>query len=841
MNCRLIYLMTMNESGIYKVIASSILSLFLLSCNPEYPSSSAITVDMEAMIMPVDSDLYGITIEEINHSVDGGLYAEMIQNRSFEDGVPPLNCPYNVRTNMLITPNGFQIPFMRPDSVPGWKPLSVFSRIYSDMTMPINEYNKRSLCVSAAVDSISKSAGVVATGYSGLSVRKGKEYDLSFYARSALMAGRNIKVYLQDSVNNILSDVYTFNPSLEWKKRKHTFTASADNDGASLVFRTDSSQIFWLDVVSLFPKETWKGRHNGQRADIMEAISYLKPHFVRFPGGAFVEGYTAGTYPVWSETVGPIENRRHFWSVWEYGTTNGMGFHEYLQMCEDLGAEPIYVVNSGVTSQKRRPRYEDITQMGKMVQETLNAIAYANQPADSTYGAMRARNGHPAPFGLKYIEIGSENYGTEYTRRFRLFEAAIKEEYPEITVISNNVDEKKSRGDWSDLHFNGGSSFYLSNYHKFVPSLSLRRAGALFVGAFGYLGSSDGGTMGAALSESVFLAGIENNPGTIKRLAYSPLLGNVHYTGEYVPAISFDQSDVYLSPSYHMYSMFARNRGNYLLKSTVDTYERPIVTAGYAGAFMFDNSYDFENVRINDVPVDGCKVLSGEWTAGSGVLKAAPNKWNYVLVGDSSSYDYTFTAKIRRNKGSGMVELHVRDNGLTDENRDYIALVIGNNNKIELYHCSGNIRDSLAQEKDFVVENNKWYDVVVECREERVKCSIDGENIFDTSMHSVPSIVSVATVDTLSEELVLKVINTTWHEEKTDLNFAGFAVGDEVSVTELKALPENRNTASKPELVKPREFKYYFHPAVSRSYVFPPNSISILRIPIVDFKDLSYF
>ena len=131
MNCRLIYLMTMNESGIYKVIASSILSLFLLSCNPEYPSSSAITVDMEAMIMPVDSDLYGITIEEINHSVDGGLYAEMIQNRSFEDGVPPLNCPYNVRTNMLITPNGFQIPFMRPDSVPGWKPLSVFSRTYS--------------------------------------------------------------------------------------------------------------------------------------------------------------------------------------------------------------------------------------------------------------------------------------------------------------------------------------------------------------------------------------------------------------------------------------------------------------------------------------------------------------------------------------------------------------------------------------------------------------------------------------------------------------------------------------------------------------------------------------
>lgn len=161
-----------------------------------------------------------------------------------------------------------------------------------------------------------------------------------------------------------------------------------------LTITTDSSAVFWLDVVSLFPQNTWKGRPNGLRPELMELIASLKPAFIRFPGGSFVEGYTAGTYPVWRETVGDIAERKHFWNVWAYGTTNGIGYHEYLQMCEDLDAEPVYVINSGVTNQSRRPRYEDITAMGKLVQDALDAIAYANEPADSILGTLRASHGH---------------------------------------------------------------------------------------------------------------------------------------------------------------------------------------------------------------------------------------------------------------------------------------------------------------------------------------------------------------------------------------------------------------------------------------------------------------
>lgn len=445
----------------FKVLNISIILIVLLpGCQPEMPVTSSIIIDLEGISAPVNKELYGLTVEEINHAVDGGLYAEMIQNRSFEDGVPPLNCPYDAARNVLTTPNGWSIPFMRSDSVPGWKKISAGTYMWPDNKELINEKNKRSLLVSASAVQGAGKAGVVATGYNGLSIRKGEKYDLSLFMKGATIVPKTIHVALYDSVvGSPLSEVFKVSPLYEWRKYKHTFTAMDDTDNAVLAFTTDSSATFWLDVVSLFPQKTWKERPNGLRPDLMEMISSLKPSFIRFPGGSFVEGYTAGTFPVWHETIGDIATRKSFWNVWAYGSSNGMGYHEYLQMCEDLKAEPLYVINSGVTSQSRRPRYEDITAMNKLVQDALDAIAYANHPADSTFGAMRARNGHPEPFNLKYIEIGSENYGQEYSKRFDLFQKAINEAYPEITVIKSSAIRGKSRLEWTDYHFYAGKIF----------------------------------------------------------------------------------------------------------------------------------------------------------------------------------------------------------------------------------------------------------------------------------------------------------------------------------------------------------------------------------------------
>lgn len=817
-----------------QVCLSGFVALCCAACHPEMPVTSSIQVDLESLRLPVNADLYGVTIEEINHAVDGGLYAEMIQNRSFEDGVPPLNCPYDAKRNLLTTPNGYQLPFLRPDSIPGWRRYSSFTGMATDQTATINDRNRRSLFVAVAADTLRGRGGVVATGYGGLSVRRGKQYDCSFYVKAGAPVARRLHIYLQDSTGTRISDNYTVVPGGEWAKYRHTFTASVDDDRAGLVLVSDSSQSFWLDVVSLMPRDTWNERANGQRADLVKAIADLKPRFIRFPGGDFVEGYTAGTYPVWSETIGPIETRRHFWNVWNYGTTNGMGFHEYLQLCEDLAAEPVYVVNAGVTSQQRRPRYEDITAMDKLVQQTLDAIAYANEPADSTWGAMRAAYGHATPFHLKYIEIGSENYGTEYTKRFRLFEDAIHQKYPDITVISNRTVSKRKRTDWSDMHLNAGQSFYLSNTQRYLPTLDLRRAGAVFVGAFGYLGHSAGGTMQAAISEAVFLSGVENNPEAIRRLAYAPLLGNVHYTENYVPAISFDNARIALSPSYYMYKLFSENRGDWVLKSEVKTYEKPAVTFGRAGVYMFDNSYELEDVRMNGQLVDQAQVCSGDWTVSQGKLEAVPNRWNYLLWGDTLAYDYTLTARIRRTKGSGALEWRFRDNGLPDVNQDYLAFVVGRNNQCELYHQSGNVRDTLSSEKPFAIENNRWYSVQITCREERVQCSVDGQPVFDASMRKIPSLAMVATLDTLENEVILKVINTTWHEEITDLEMLGGTFRNDISVIEMAASPDVRNTLDNPTKVVPVVKSYSFPMGGPKIYHFPPHSVSILRLKLED-------
>lgn len=333
--------------------------------------------------------------------------------------------------------------------------------------------------------------------------------------------------------------------------------------------------------------------------------SALNPQFVRFPGGSFVEGYTAGTYPIWHETIGDNSTRKNFWNVWGYGSTNGMGYHEYLQMCEDLKAEPLYVINSGVTSQSRRPRYEDITAMNKLVQDALEAIAYANQPADSTFGAMRAKNGHPEPFNLKYIEIGSENYGQEYSKRFDLFKKAINETYPEITVIKSSFIAGKNRTEWTDYHFYSGEDFLIANHDRYETGQYLRRFPAVFTGEFSMGDASLQGTLRAAIGEACFLLGVENSPEVVKHLAYAPVLGNVNYDFQRYPAISFNNNSAIGSPSYYMLKLLADNRGDDLLKTEIETYSKPQVTFGYAGIDLFDNSYDFDDVRIDGPAGDG--------------------------------------------------------------------------------------------------------------------------------------------------------------------------------------------------------------------------------------------
>lgn len=797
------------------------------------PVTSTITVDMEGFHIPVNSDLYGLTIEEINHGVDGGLYGELIQNRSFEDGVPPFNCPYNASSNLLFTPNGWSIPFMRMDSIPGWKVVQPNTQIYMDTKEVINDKNRRSLLVGAYASAYTGRAGVIAEGYNGIALQKGKQYNFSFYTKGMNIVPKTIHVALEDSVaKRTLSDVYTVEPLFDWRRFEHTFTATEDAKNAVLTITADSSVVFWVDVVSLFPQETWKGRKNGLRPDLANLVDSLSPKFVRFPGGSFVEGYTAGTFPNWRETVGNIAERKHFWNVWAYGTTNGMGYHEYLQLCEDLGAEPIYVINSGVTSQSRRPRYENITLMDKLVNEALDAIAYANAPVDSVMGAWRARNGHPEPFHLKYIQIGSENYGHEYSKRFELFQKAIRGRYPEMVVISSSKTENHFRADWIDSHCYSGGQFFLSSYDRFRGNRLARRSSAAFIGEFGTTEQPLAGSMRAAVAEACFLIGAEGNPDRVRRLAYAPVFGNVAFPQQRAPLISFNTHQTVVTPSYHLLKMFNHHRGDEILKTEIDTYDKPQVYPGRAGIEMFDNSFDFKDVAINGVPVSTIDIARGGWeVATAGQLVPEKNRWNQVLFGDSLAYNYEYTATVRRTKGSGHIQLRVRDNGKSGEQSDHIALIMGSGN-LEFYRQVGGVKDVFGQSEDFSFESGRWYKVRIQCQYDYIRCYVDDVMIHEKKMRPIPSLVTLATLDKEKNEIYLKVVNTTWHEERTALNFEGTTVLPEVECVELAGDAEARNTFEQPNLIQPVQQRVSFDKQPSIIYIFPANSITILKFKI---------
>lgn len=820
-----------------KIVEYSLINLCLalllcggVSCQPDLPMTSVITVHGDGAKSAVNPDLYGLTLEEINHGIDGGLYAELIQNRSFEDGMPPLNCPYDARTNTLYTPNGYGIPFMRSDSLPGWHALNpAATQLYPDTRELINERNRRSLLVAVSATSASGRGGLVAEGYRGIPLQAGKRYVCSFFAKGSSVLPKPLRVALEDSTcQSPASDVYRLEPIPEWRRYQHVFTATQTLSNAVLTLTTDTTNLFWVDMISLLPEDTWHGRPNGVRADLAALIDSLAPRFIRFPGGSFVEGYTAGTFPTWRETIGDVANRRSFWSIWSYGTTNGMGYHEYLQLCEDLGAEPVYVINSGVTSQSRRPRYEDITAMKKLVEEALDAIAYANAPVDSALGALRAELGHVAPFGLKYVEIGSENWGPEYNRRFVLFREAIKKRYPEVTVISSApVGDRPNRLEWVDGHLYASERFMASSGQRFGSERYSRRQAPAFVGELGVTDEGLAGTLRAAVAEACFLVGAENNPERVRRLAYAPVLGNRGFEQRRMPLISFFRDSVWLSPSYQVWKLFASHRGDQLLPSEVETYERSGALAGRAGVYLFDNSFEFDDVRVDGQPVERMEVKQGKWMLPEpGRLRPEANRWNQVLLGDSMAYEKSYSLRLRRTKGHGNVQLRLNDNGCAGDKAEYVCLTLGADGA-ECYRQSGSVKESLAA-TDLTLENNRWYAVRLTCSTEGIACYVDDRLLCEARWPSIPALSSVATVDTARHELLLKVVNTTRHEERAQLLFEGLRVASEGEAILLTGDPD----AAVQSAIAPQRKPVHFPLGAQPFYVFPPSSVTLLRLPL---------
>jgi len=509
---------------------------------------------------PISPDLFGILFEDISYAADGGLYAELIQNRSFEYG---------------------------PADRKGWDPLTGWNYEtegfgYGNLTVqteaPLNSNNPHYVQLTVEEPG-QEGIGLTNGGYDGIAVQANAKYNFSAWIRQLSDAPVPMEIQLRGKKGVLLGKAeFTTKPGA-WQKYAASIPVTQAEDSGYLVVLAKGKGRLALDEISLFPDNTFKHRPNGLRADLAQAIADLHPKFMRFPGGCLVHGDGLGNIYRWKNTIGPVEQRPEQKNIWNYHQSAGLGYFEYFQFCEDIGAKPVPIVAAGVscqnsggtwrigsTGQKGLPMEE----MKAYIQDVLDLIDYANAPATSTWGAKRTAAGHPAPFHLQYLGIGNEDKQTdEFRQRFKLIYTAIHSHHPEITIIGtvgpSPAGEDYESG-WKladslsvpivDEHYYEKPEWFLANRPRY--DAYDRSRSKVYVGEY----ASWGNSLYNALAEAAYMTALERNGDVVHMASYAPLLANVHHTSWNPDLIYFSNTGVLRTANYYVQQLFAMNAGD---------------------------------------------------------------------------------------------------------------------------------------------------------------------------------------------------------------------------------------------------------------------------------------
>jgi alpha-N-arabinofuranosidase len=574
----------MNLRPFLPLMATQVLLSLTAADAAEPPSSLSIEVNRPvAQVSPLH---HGLMTEEINHSYDGGLYAELVQNRAFLDNEK------------------------NPDH---WFPLqgagaSVAMEI--DKTQFLTSALPNSLKVEVSSASLQTPAGVANEGYWGIPVKPQTRYRASFYAKAAPGFTGPLTISLQSSDGKTIYARHVVNRlSTDWKQFQFTLETGkvAPTSAAKLAITATRPGKFWLNLVSLFPP-TWKNRTNGLRPDLMQMMIDLKPKFLRFPGGNYLEGNTIAERFNWKKTLGPLSQRPGHQAPWGYRSTDGMGLMEFLLWAEDVGAQPLLGVYAGYSL--RGDYIKPGPDLLPYIQEALDEIEYVMGPTSSPWGAKRARDGHPRPFPLRYVEIGNEDFfdkSGSYDARFAQFYDAIKAKYPQLKLISSvgfeQPREKRVQSrlpDVVDEHYYRSTAEFLrmepnhyERYQRIAPEIFVGEWAA-FEDVVPWSAASNAlpptPSMKAALGDAAFMASMERNSDLVKMQCYAPLLVNVNPGGrQWRPnLIGYDALRAFGSPSYYAIRMFSNNLGDTILRPDLKGTQFPVsVTLDKSSSTLF--------------------------------------------------------------------------------------------------------------------------------------------------------------------------------------------------------------------------------------------------------------
>jgi alpha-L-arabinofuranosidase len=788
--------------------------IYLGLCSQLFAVDKAkIVVEVNKPGHAISPTLFGVFFEDINLSADAGLYPELVRNRSFEDA----------------------------DSLQYWKFKSIDAKSKASVVSanvlarqaipPLNAFNRKSLQVDAH-----GSFTLENNGYFGMNAVQGDSYTIKLAVRVSDNFKSALKVKIISSKGTELASTDLKGFDNDWKYYSAKLVPSASDAKAHLEITGEGSGKLYLDMVSLMPDKTWK--NHGLRLDLSEAIDALHPKFLRFPGGCWVEGEDFEHMYHWKNTIGNIDTRIPLWNIWAYNTTHGIGYHEYLQLAEDLGAEPLFCINAGVSHK------ETVTgdKLGPWIQDALDAIEYANGAETTVWGSIRAKNGHPKPFNLKYLEVGNENYGKDYYANFEVISNAVLAKYPYIKIIANDWSgghPSKPNPNYVDEHYYNDPDWFVLNTTKYDNYD--RKGPKIFIGEYAVTSGSGKGNLRGAIGEAAFMTGMERNSDIVAMGAYAPLYCNVNHKRWPINLINFDSKSWYGLPSYYVQEMFSNNQGTVTLPVSVEGGPAIVFpnSTGRIGLGTWNNSAEFKDLKVVDRAGkvlyqsdfsknidDWTKTGQGEWSVHDGVLKQASLAQGVTAyVGDNSWKDYTITLKARKLAGENGFQIYFHNNPGSGRVRWDIGGYNNSTNEMQIGLNAGSMTGSLV--------TGRWYDVKLEITANSVKGYLDGKLVQEVSNGNLntKTICASAALDEKTGEIILKVVNTSSKPVQSTINLNGAGsltgTGKAILLTSASALDENSLEA--PTKVSPKTEPVKFSGS-SLTRLFAGNSLTILRL-----------
>lgn len=783
------------------------LIIALFTSAPKLSAEPArITVDAAHPAHAIPSTLWGIFFEDINLSADGGLYPELIRNRSFEGS----------------------------DELRYWKMSPAAGTTNSswavDGSRPLNAFNRHSLRVNVDGNCVLENEG-----YWGMNFSAGDAYNFKVAARCADNFAGKLNVQLCDASGVALGSGEISGITADWKYFTFSLSPTKSDSNGKLKLTISGHGIVFLDMISLMPAKTWK--NHGLRIDLAEAIDALKPSFLRFPGGCWVEGDDMAHAYQWKNTIGNVDVRTPLYNIWDYNATHGIGYHEYLQLAEDLGAEPLFCVNVGMSHTESVP----MDRMGAWVQDALDAIEYANGPTNSVWGAFRAKNGHPAPFNLRFVEIGNENGGPDYAERWPLFVNAIKQKHPEIRLIANfwkGDYPKQPLPEIVDEHYYESPETFMRKAKQYDDYD--RKGPKIFVGEYAVTKRGGKGNLRAALGEAAFMTGLERNSDVVAMAAYAPLFVNLNHRAWSPDLVNFDSAGWYGIPSYFVQQMFSLHRGDLTLPTEVSCDQiNDAESHGAIGVGTWNSQAEFKDITVtaaggtvlfawdSNQGTNGWRFVGdGEWSVQAGALRQTAEKPRVcAFIGDKSWKDYAIHLQARKLGGREgfLIPFHIQ----ADEDRTWWNIG-GWDNK---FFAVG--WDEASARMEGSVETGRWYDIRVQVEGDRVRCWLDGKLIHDLrrTQLSTRAIYASASREKATGDIILKVVNTAEGPTQTAIDLKGIRrlPGKAQMIVLTSGSPADENSLTEPRKVAPKREDVTIA-GTKFTHEFPGNSFTVLRI-----------